>query len=306
MDRLDELAIFIAIFDSGSLASAARRLNRSPAAITRALGGLEDRFGCRLFERTTRRLKPTDAGRLLAEQSRRLLADYADLTDHAGAAQVVRGRLRITAPVVFGRRHIMPIVAAFLRHYPDVTIDMVCADGNLDLIDGELDIAVRIGALADSSLVARRVGQVRRMLVASPAYLARYGVPVTLADLADHAVIVTASFPAGREWRLFEEGREKIVRLVPRLTVNQVEAALLAAREGLGIARAQSYQVIEDLAAGHLVRVLPHAEPPPAPVHLLVPAGRHRPARVRVFLDFAAAALAQIPALVQEDPGEGA
>jgi len=291
MDRLDELAVFIAILDAGSMAEAGRRLRRSPPAITRCLAGLEDRLGARLVERTTRRLVPTEAGRRLADQARRLLADYTETLRAAGGDEPLRGRLRVTAPVVFGRRHVMPLVIDFLRAFPQIAVEVQFSDNTLDLIEEELDVAVRIGSLGDSTLVARRVGEVGRLLVASPGYLARRGMPETTDDLAGHDVIFTSGRPVAAEWRLSEAGRERIVRLSPRLAVNQVEAALAAAREGLGIARALSYQVVDELASGLLVRLLPAAEPPPLPVHLVVSGQRHMPARTRAFLDHAAQAL---------------
>jgi DNA-binding transcriptional LysR family regulator len=185
MDRLDELAIFVAIVEAGSLVGAARRLRRSPPAITRALSSLENRLGLRLVNRTTRRLVPTEAGNMFAERARALLAGYEEVL--LGASQApIRGVLRITAPVQFGRRHVAPIVSAFLNEYADVGVELSLNDRNLDLIEEGLDLAVRIGPLADSSLVARQVGSVRRVVVASPAYLARRGEPRTPSDLATH------------------------------------------------------------------------------------------------------------------------
>ncbi|BAE50075.1 LysR family transcriptional regulator [Paramagnetospirillum magneticum] len=293
MDRLDELAIFIAILEVGSLAGAARRLRRSPPAITRCLAGLEDRLGVRLVERTTRRLAPTDAGRRFAEQARHLLSGYNEALRSAGADEPLRGRLRVTAPVVFGRRHVTPIIVDFLRAYPQISIEAVFSDNNLDLIEEELDVAVRIGTLADSTLVARRVGEVESVLVASPGYIAAHGLPLAVDELAEHDVIFTSGRPVLVEWRLIEGGRERNVRLTPRLMVNQVEASLAAARAGLGIARALSYQVVDDLAAGHLVRVLPGSGAL-QPVHLVVPGGRHMAARTRAFLNFATNGLQSI------------
>jgi DNA-binding transcriptional LysR family regulator len=287
MDRLEELAVFVAILDAGSLAAAARRLRRSPPAVTRCLATLEDRLGVRLVERTTRRLAPTEAGRRFAEQARRLLAGYDETLRAAGADEPLRGLLRVTAPVVFGRRHVMPVIADFLRIYPQISVEAVFSDNNLDLIEAELDVAVRIGPLADSGLVARRVGEVESMLVASPSYIARRGAPQCLAALAEHDVIFTSGRPVPVEWRLTEDGRERSVRLTPRLMVNQVEASLSAAREGLGIARALSYQVVEDLEAGRLVQVLPGSGLPRRPVHLVVSGTRNMAARTRVFLDHA-------------------
>lgn len=291
MDRLDELSVFVAILDSGSLAGAGRLLHRSPPAITRCLVALEDRLGTRLVERTTRRLLPTEAGRRLLGQARRLLADYGETVRSVAADEPLRGQIRITAPVVFGRRHVMPIISDFLRRYPHIGVEAQFSDSNLDLFEAEIDVAIRIGPLADPALKARRVGEVRRMLVAHPDYVQAWGTPVCVADLARHQVIFTAARPMAAEWRLMENGRERVVRLAPRIIVNQVEAALSAARDGLGIAQALSYQVVDDLAAGHLIRLLPHAEPAALPVHLVVSGARQSPARTRIFLDHAAGAL---------------
>ena len=172
MDRFDELQIFLAILDAASLSGAARRLRRSAPAITRALAALEERVGARLIERTTRRLAPTEAGVRLAEMARRVLLDYAD-TVRQDSPGPLRGALRVTAPYVFGRRHVMPELLDFLSLHPALQVEMVCHDRNLDMIEHGLDLAVRIGALPDTALVARRVGEVGRVLVASPAYLAR-------------------------------------------------------------------------------------------------------------------------------------
>jgi DNA-binding transcriptional LysR family regulator len=297
MDRLDELAIFLAILEAGSLAEAARRLRRSPPAVTRCLATLEDRLGLRLVERTTRHLAPTEAGRRLAEHARQVLAEYAEVVRVTGADAPPQGQLRVTAPVVFGRRHVMPLVISFLRAYPRITIEVLFSDSNLDLIEEELDVAIRIGPLAESSLVARRVGAVGRLLVASPDYLAAHGTPTTADDLAGHDLILTATRPVAAEWRLVENGRPRILRFTPRLVVNQVEAALLAAQEGLGIARALSYQVVDELAANRLVRLLPAAEPPPLPVHLVVSGAGHMPTRTRLFLDHTARHLQTVVAI---------
>jgi DNA-binding transcriptional LysR family regulator len=290
MDRLDELAIFVAIIEAGSLISASRRLRRSPPAITRALGSLEDRVGLRLVERTTRRLAPTEAGTALAERARALLADFDALL--AGGAQApVRGVLRITAPVQFGRRHLAPVVSAFLKQHPDVQIELTLNDRNLDLIEEGLDLAVRIGPLADSGLVARQIGSVRRIVVASPAYLERRGIPRMPSDLTSHDTIFGRARSSAREWRFGPSPRGTVVRLAPRLLVDDVEAQLQAAEAGRGIARPLSYQVTDELAAGSLVRILQEFEPEPLPVHLVTPSRSHLPAKVRAFLDSATTAL---------------
>ena len=216
MDRLDELALLVAIIDERTMAGAARHLRRSPPAVSRMLTALEDRVGVRLVERTTRRLSATDAGLYLAERARVLLLDY-DAATNAAATAPLRGLLRVTAPVQFGRLHVAPVVASFLDAYPSMSIELMLHDRNLDLIEEGLDIAVRIGALTDSSLLARRVGEVTRMLVASPAYLTRRGEPRMPADLAAHDTIFATSRAGAPEWRF---GRGGAVRLTPRLLVS--------------------------------------------------------------------------------------
>jgi DNA-binding transcriptional LysR family regulator len=293
MDRLDELAIFAAIIETGSLAAASRRLRRSPPAVTRALASLEERAGVRLVERTTRRLAATEAGRELAQEARRLVGDYESALARPAEAPV-KGLLRVTAPVVFGRRHVTPIVASFLDRYPGMEVDLVLHDRNLDLIDEDLHVAVRIGPLADSSLVVRRVGAVKRVLVASPAYLKAHGVPTKPADLVRHEVIFGLPQRAADEWRFGPGENGPTVRLVPRLRVNDVSAMLHAVRAGRGMGRPLSYQVAGDLAEGRLMRLLTAFEPPALPVQLVVPGGRHMAPRVRAFLDHAAEAFARL------------
>lgn len=298
MDRLDKLALFAAIVDEGSLAGAARRLGRSPPAVTRTLAALEERLGVRLVERTTRRLSATEAGRRLAEHARRLLGDFEDaLRDAAGDAAAPRGTLRVTAPLLFGRMHITPLVLDFLDAHPGVSVDLLLSDRSLDLIEEGIDVGLRIAHLPDSGMVARRVGHMRRVLVASPAYLAGRGTPAEPADLAGHDVIAFTRLGAAPEWRFHGPGGERTVRIRPRLTVNQADAALVAARAGRGITSTLSYQVADDVAAGRLVRLLRDCEPPPVPVHLVTPSTRLAAPRLRAFLDMAADRLSALPAL---------
>ncbi len=294
MDRFDELAIFVAIIDEGSLTGAARRLRRSAPAVTRALAGLEDRVSARLVERTTRRLSPTAAGRELAERARAILTDY-DAALLGASEAPVRGLLRVTAPVLFGRRHVAPVVNGFLDSYPETQVELVLQDSNLDLIEEGLDVAVRIDHLSDSTLLTRRVGEVRRVMVASPAYVDAHGGPLHPRDLMRHATISSAR--VAREWRFGPTRRGPVVRIAPRLLANEVEAQLLAVRDGRGIGRFLSYQVADDLARGILVRLLPEFEPPPIPVQLVARSGGHMAPKVRAFLDYAFAALRKLDAI---------
>lgn len=293
MDRLDELAIFVAVVQHGSLAAAGRKLRRSASAVTRAIASLEQRFGARLVERTTRRLAPTEAGLRLAERALLLLTDYQAAVLDTADTQLT-GLLRITSPVQFGRKHVAPVVMAFLDQYPQMQIEMVLNDRNLDLIDEGLDVAVRIGHLQDSSRVARRLGQVSRVTVASPDYLARRGEPQEPAQLAEHDTIVGTQRASLREWRFGPQENGERVRLTPRLLLNDVETQLLAVRAGKGIARLLSYQVADDLAAGTLVRLLPAFEPLPMPVQLVAQNMQRMPLKVRTFWDYAWQELSQL------------
>ena len=298
MDRLDELAVFVRIVEEGSLVRAASRLRRSPPAITRALAALEDRIGLRLVDRTTRRLAPTEAGRALYDKARTLAADYEAAT--AGAPDApVQGLLRITAPVQFGRRHIAPIVARFLDAHEGVEVELLLNDRNIDLIEEGIDVALRIGALADSTLSARPVGQVRRLWVASPAYLARRGTPRTPRDLVRHEALL-GTLRGNTEWAFAGARRGAAPRLAGRLRVDDVETRLRAARDGRGIAQLLSYQVTDDLAAGRLVRLLQPYERPPLPVHLLTKGRAHRAPKIDAFLDFATRRLVALPVLAGE------
>jgi len=285
MDRFDEMQVFVAVVQQGSLAGAARVLQRSPPVITRTLNALEARFGTTLIERTTRQLAPTETGWQLFEQARQLLADYQSALDSAHHSGM-HGLLRITAPVMCGRRHVMPLVNAFLQQRAEIQIELILHDSYQDLIENGLDIAVRIGALQDSSMVARKVGDVRSMLVASPAYLQQAGEPSHPAELSRHALVTGVRHT--REWRFMQDLR---VRITPRLRVNDIASQLDALRNGQGIGRLLSYQVIDDLQSGALVRLLPEWEPAPLPVNLVAQRVKNMAPKVRRFWDFALEAL---------------
>jgi DNA-binding transcriptional LysR family regulator len=300
MDRLDELAVFVAILDAGSLNGAARQLRRSPPSVTRALAGLEARLGTRLIERTTRRLVPTESGRRFNADARRALAAYAEAIQPT-AESAPRGLLRITAPLIFGRRHVTPVVASFLDAYPAIQAELSLADRYLDLLEEGLDIALRIGPAVETLPRPHRLGEVRRIVVASRDYIARQGEPRIPADLTRHVVVnVIGRSTTSSEWR-FRAGRhERVAHLAPRLTLNEIEAALVAVRAGHGITRVLSYQVAEEIAAGTLVRLLRDYEPPPLPV-TLVTASAEPPARVRVFLEYAVPLLSALPVVQPEE-----
>jgi DNA-binding transcriptional LysR family regulator len=293
MDRLDELVVFTTILDAGSLVAAARRLRRSPPAITRSLAALEARVGARLFQRTSRQLTPTAVGRRIAARARQLLGEYEQTIGVAEESQdaPLHGLLRVSAPVLFGRWHIAPLVWSFLNAHPGVRAELVLTNRNLSLVEEGLDVAVRIGPLTEQGLIARKVGQVRPVIAASPAYVARRGRPRTPKDLAKHDIVLVSQPVPYNEWRFRASGRQQVVRLTPRLMVTDVEAALAAVKAGRGIARNLSYQVADDFASGALVRLLREFEPSVRPVHLVVPSARHMPRTVRAFLDLAAPAL---------------
>lgn len=295
MDRLDEFGVFVRIVEEGSLVRAASRLRRSPPAVTRALAALEDRLGVRLVDRTTRRLAPTEAGRALYDKARSVMQDYEAATVGAREAPV-RGLLRVTAPVQFGRRHVAPLVSKFLDAHEGVEVELLLNDRNVDLIEEGIDVALRIGPLADSALAVRPVGQVRRLWVASPAYLKRRGTPRTPAELAGHEALFGTS-RSTIDWVFAGARRGVPAQMTGRLRVDDVETRLRAARDGRGIAQLLSYQVAEDLAAGRLVRLLQAWELPPLPVQLVTKGRVHRAPKIEAFLAFAARRLLALQVL---------
>jgi len=289
MDRADALAVYVEVAERGSFVQAARRLKRSPAAVTRAIAELEARLGVRLLNRTTRAVTLTEAGQGLLAGARRVLADLDEIERAtAGQGSAPRGELAVTAPIVFGRHHVTPIVAAFLKRYADVNVRLLLLDRPIDLLEEGIDIAVRIGVLPDSSAVATQVGTVRRVVVAAPSYLARHATVSAPGDLSRHRIISFSGIGGAERWRFIGDGGDVVVRVLPRLTVSTAEAALDVALSGFGITRVLSYQAAEALAAGTLVQLLAANETQDLPVHLLYPAGRHPAPKLRAFIDFAA------------------
>ncbi|HEU0222900.1 MAG TPA: LysR family transcriptional regulator [Paracoccaceae bacterium] len=288
MDRFREIEAFAAIAEAGSFSRAARRLGASAPAVTRLIAALEARLGARLIHRTTRRLTLTAAGTAFHAEAGGLLAQLARAEAAASGAQTLpRGELRLTAPVLFGERYLMPLVREHLAAWPEVTVSALLVDRIVNLVEEGIDLALRIAPLPDSGLTAIRLGAVRRVVVAAPAYLARAGIPARPAELAGHAIITAGTLDPLHEWSFRRGGRLRSVRFVPRLAVTSVAAAIEAAAAGLGIARVLSYQVAERLAAGSLVELLPEAEDRETPVSLVHFSGRAAPLRLRSFLDLA-------------------
>lgn len=288
MDRFHLMTVFVAVAEEQGFAAAARRLRMSPPAVTRAIAFLEKRLGVRLLTRTTRLVRTTDAGARYLDDARRILleADEAD-EGAAGINAMPRGHLAVTAPVLFGKIYVVPVIAAYQMTYMETTVSALFIDRVVNLVEEGLDVGIRIGPLPDSLLRAIRVGQVRRVVCASPTYLKKHGSPKSPADLARHPIIAATSVSAGSEWA-FAKGKEKIsVRLSPRILVNTNDGALEAAKGGFGLTRMLSYQVANELAAGTLETVLTEFDDASLPVHVIHREGRHGPAKVRSFVDLA-------------------
>jgi DNA-binding transcriptional LysR family regulator len=288
VDRMAAINVFVAIAEAGSLSAAGRRLGMPLSTVSRYLASLEDQVGVRLITRTTRDLVLTEPGRHYLESCRRIVAELeaAELR-LAGEHAEPQGELTLTAPVVFGRLHVLPVVVEFLGIFPRVTTRLLLVDRTVDLIEEGLDVSVRIGALPDSSLIATRVGSIRHITCASPAYLASRGRPSWPQELRNHdCICFTALFPVER-WIFAGPKPQQRVNLHPRLTVNTAEAAIDAAVAGLGITRVLSYQVARPVADGSLRLILENFEPEEMPVTILHREDRLPQAKVESFVAFA-------------------
>lgn len=287
MDRLESMTILLAVVDAGSLSAAARHLGMPLATVSRKVAALEAHLNTRLLHRTTRQLSLTETGQTYVAACRRILEEIGEAERMAtGEYASPKGELTITAPVMFGRLHIVPVVAAFLARYPDIEIKLVLTDRVLHLMDEQVDVAVRIGDLPDSSFVATRVGTVRRVVCASPGYLAAHGTPTAPGDLAAHACISFEVLESRRAWVF---GTGKAAQSVPvhsRLAVNTVDAAIAAATLDAGVIRVLSYQVMDALRGDRLRIVLAPFEAAPLPVSLLHKGQAPLPLKLRAFLDF--------------------
>lgn len=288
MDRLLLMHVFVAVAEEKGLAAGARRLHMSPPAVTRAIAELEQHLGVTLLHRTTRQVRTTEVGERYLEDCRRIIAD-ADAADEsaAGFNTQPRGRLVVTAPVLFGRMFVMPAIVDYLTRYPDTKVSAVFVDRVVNLIEEGIDVGVRIGKLEDSNLRATRVGAERIVVCAAPKYLERYGVPRSPRDLMKHSLIHSTAASGFLDWR-FDAKR---LPVQPRLTVSTNDAAIEAACSGFGLARLLSYQIAGLCEAGQLSVVLEKYEPPPRPIHVVHREGRHPAAKIRSFLDLVTARL---------------
>src|SRR6266851_2756305 len=288
MDRIDAMQAFVAVADLQGFAPAARKLGLSPSGVTRLIAALEQRLGARLLQRTTRSVTLTDIGTRYLERARRILADVEEAE---GSAQDERtrpsGRLVVSAPVGFGRLHVSPVMSAYLKRYPEVSAELRLADRMVNLVEDGIDLAVRIGHLADSSLVARHVGEMRRIVVASPAYLKRHGEPKTPEAIASHQTIQFGASAVTGEWRFVADGRDFRVNVTPRLSTNSADAAIQYAEQGGGLTRVLAYQAADAIKRGRLKIVLASFEQPALPIHIVYPTSRLLSAKVRTFIDLA-------------------
>jgi DNA-binding transcriptional LysR family regulator len=286
MDRIDAMQAFVAVADLHGFAPAARKLGLSASGVTRLIAALEDRLGARLLQRTTRSVTLTDIGTRYLERARRILADIEEAESSAeGERTRPSGRLVVSAPVGFGRLHVSPVMSAYLKRHPEVFGELRLADRIVNLVEDGVDLAVRIGHLPDSSLVARHVGEMRRIVVASSDYLRQRGEPDTPEAIASHETIQFGAVTASPDWRFVEDGHEIRVACTPRFTTNSADAAIQYAEQGGGVTRVLAYQAAEAIKAGRLKIVLAKFEQPPLPIHVVYPTSRLLSAKVRTFID---------------------
>jgi len=289
MDRLESMSILLSAHEAGSLSAAARRLGMPLATVSRKVSELEAHLGTRIFNRSSRRLTLTETGRSYVAACKRILEDVEEAERAAsGEYSAPKGELVITSPIVFGRLHVLPVVIDFLKAYPDISIRMLLVDRVVDLLEERVDLAVRIGELPDSGLVASKVGSVRRVICASPTYFAKRGIPKKPSDLGAHDCIAFEGLASSDGW-IFRTGKSPAsVAIKPRLVVTTAEAAIDAALAGVGIARVLSYQIAQSVRSGTLALALEEFEPTPWPVHLVHTGQRLLPLKMRAYIDFAA------------------
>lgn len=287
MDRFEAMRTLLAAVDGGSLSAASRSLRLPLATVSRRISDLERRLGAQLLVRTSRRLQLTEEGSGYVAASRRILDELDDAERTvSGEYRAPRGELAVTAPIMFGKLHIAPIVHEFLAAYPDVSVRLILLDGVIDLVEAHVDVALRIGHLPDSALVARRLGDVRWLFCASPEYLDRRGKPDHPLAIAGHDCIAFEGLQRLRDWPFVEDGKARSIALQPRFSVNTADAVIDATSAGLGISRVMSYQAADVINRGRVSPILAPFWTPPIPVHLVYGQRQQQPLKLRAFLDF--------------------
>jgi DNA-binding transcriptional LysR family regulator len=288
VDRLEGMSMVLAVAEAGSLSAAARQQKVPLATVSRKVSELEAHLRTKLFNRSSRALVPTDAGRSYIAAAKRILADVAEAERAAsGEYTTPRGELGVSAPVVLGRLHLQPVLAEFLAAFPEVDVQLDLRDQAVNLLEEHVDVALRIGLLADSSLIAVRVGEIRRVVCASPAYLKSRGTPKSPDDLLSHDCISYPPIQLPNIWRFQRDQTDYAVPVRSRLVVSNAEAAYDAACAGIGITVVFSYQVTDAIGSGQLTSLLADFQPPPVPVSFVYSPNRFMPVKLRAFLDFA-------------------
>jgi DNA-binding transcriptional LysR family regulator len=287
MDRLEAMSIVLAVAEAGSLSAAARRQKTPLATVSRKVSELEAHLRTKLFNRSSRALVPTDAGRSYIAAAKRILAEVTEAERAAsGEYTTPRGDLVISAPVALGRFYLQPVLTEFLAAFPEVDVALNLQDRAVNLVEEHVDVALRLGALADSSLIAVRIGETVRVVCASPAYLKSRGTPKSVDDLSAHDMVSYPPMQSPTIWRFRQEKSEHAVPVRSRLVVSNIESACDAARAGIGIAEVFSYYVAESIKSGELVPLLHDFWPPPLPVSFVYSPNRFMPIKLRAFLDF--------------------
>jgi DNA-binding transcriptional LysR family regulator len=288
MDRFTGMAVFVKVVESSSFAAAARHFRLSPAMVSRHVHALEEQLGVQLLNRTTRRVSPTEVGQAYYQRVRQILADIEEADRLASDLQAMpRGLLRITSSQSFGIRHLAPAIADYLALCPDVQMDVTLNDRYLEIIEEGFDLAIRIGHLEDSSLIARRLAPIRMALCASPGYVARHGAPQAPPELARHNCFVYTYAASQSEWRFVDDaGKEHAVHIAGRLLANNGDVLRTAALQGQGVALGPTFILGDDMRAGTLVRLLPEYTPPEVGLYAVYPPSRHLSTKVRSFVDF--------------------
>jgi len=287
MDRLDAMLVMLTAVECGSLSKASRKLGQPLATVSRKVAELESHLKADLLIRSPKGLELTPAGRTYITSAKSILEQLHE-AERAAAGEYTKakGDLVVSAPIMFGRLHVLPVVTAFLKAFPEVSVELMLTDRVTHLVDDQVDVAVRVGDLPDSNLVATRLGAVRRVTCASPVYLASRATPVVPQDLADHDVVSFESVSSPTTWRYWSGGSEVAVRLISRLSVNTIDAAIDAGLAGAGVVRSMSYQVADYVREDLLQLLLEDYEPAPRPVHVVYDKQNRLPLKLRAFVDF--------------------